>query len=448
MASCSKKEGTQVPLTSGSIDSAGIIRDFKLWEPPSGAIHIDPTNINDAQMDGTTEHPFNSFDQVSWHNNTVYALKRGTLLYSGQIRIQGNGITLATYGSGSRPVICCTDKSASDGNKHAIISDWDGIRDVTIRDLEITAPEANSCIRFSSNCLNMQVINCKLHNSKWGLRSISNTGLSVYNTEICNILDDGMYILDNLNIEVANCYVHDVNKHWHPPSTPETEAGGDGIQFQDCNNWYVHHNIIDRSTTGNKFCFISNNENQNKGLVEFNIFSGPFTNGASVYFHNGKNIIVRYNYFKEPAESPIFTHSSGIQIYGNIFDRLSRPIIATSGASIYNNVFYKMPLCIQGNNIEAANNVYEITDNGKVYQVSNLISSNNLFVNSTPTDGSFSGDPKFVDPENGDFHVFKGSACIDQGIGVDIYQDMEGTKIPQGANPDIGVFEYTGFNEE
>jgi hypothetical protein len=446
LASCSRKDGSQLPLTNGSIDSTGIIQDFKLWDPPSGAVHIDPTNINDAKMDGTIEHPFNSFDQISWHNNTVYALKRGTLLKSGQIRIQGDGITLATYGTGNRPVIRCVEKSTNSENKFAIISDWKGINDVIVRDLEITAPYANSCIRFLSNCQNMKVINCKLHDSEWGLRSISNIGLLVYNTEIYNILDDGMYILDNYTIEIANCYVHNVNKYWKPPSTPETVAGGDGIQFQDCNNWHVHHNIIDRSTTGNKFCFISNNKNQNNGIVEFNIFSGPFTNGASVYFHDGKNIVVRYNYFKEPAESPVFTHSSGIKIYGNIFDHLSQPLIATSGASIYNNVFYKMPICIQGNNIEAVNNVYEITNNGKVYQVNNLISSNNLFVNSTPTEGSFSGEPKFIDPENGDFHLSRGSDCIDQGIGVDIYQDMEGTKIPQGDYPDIGAFEYVEVN--
>lgn len=446
--SCNRKDNGRIPITVGSIDSAGIFEDYALWEPPSDAVYIDPNNLNDNQKNGTIDHPYCSFTEITWKDNTVYALKRSTLLRSSQIRIQGNGITLASYGSGQRPVIWCTDNSDDSGNRHAIISDWSGINNITIRDLEVTAPEATSCIRFLSDCQNMQVINCKLHDSNWGLRSIGNNSLYIYNTEVFNIYDDGMYIENNTGIEIANCYVYDVNLNWHPPSTPEEEAGGDGIQFQNCNNWHLHHNIIDRGNSGNKFCFISNNENQNYGVVEYNILSGPYTNGSCIYFHNGRNIVVRYNYFKAPSKSPIFTHASGILIYGNIFDGMDGPAVTTLDARFYNNVFYRMPLCIQGGTIEAVNNVFESTEDGKVFQVSNLSESNNLYVRGTPPDGSFSGDPKFTSPSTGDFHILDGSDCIDKGISVGIPFDMEGNPIPLGANPDIGVFEYSNSTPE
>jgi hypothetical protein len=446
--SCNKNDYRRIPISVGSIDSAGVFEDFELWVPPSNSIYIDPTNLNDDEKDGSIEHPYSSFSEINWKDNTVYALKRNTLLKCGQIRIQGNGITLASYGKGKRPIIQCTDNSASSGNKHAIISDWDGIDNTVIRDLEITAAQATSCIRFLSNCQDIKIINCKLHDSNWGFRSISNNNVYVYNTEVFNIYDDGMFLESNNGIEIANCYVYNVNLNFKPPSTPESKAAGDGVQFQDCNNWYVHHNIIDRGNSGNKFCFISNNKNQNNGVVEFNIFSGPYTNGACVYFHNGRNIIVRYNYFKAPSQSPIFAHSTGNLIYGNIFDGLSRPAITTSDAQFFNNVFYNMDLCIQGGSIEAVNNVYDITKNGKVYQVSNLSESNNLYVSGEATERSYSGDPGFTNPATGDFHLTKESDCIDKGIAVGIQYDMEGNSIPQGENPDIGAFEYQFLSEE
>lgn len=448
LLSCNRKDNVRIPISVGSIDSAGVFEDYELWDPPTNAVYLDPTNISDNKKDGTIEHPYSSFEEVKWKNNTVYALKRNTLLECSQIQIQGNSITLASYGNGERPIIRCTDKSSGSVNKHAIISDWAGINNTVIRDLEITAPQATSCIRFLSNCQGIKIINCKIHDSNWGFRSINNNTIYVYNTEVFNTYDDGIYLESNNGIEIANCYIYNVNLNWKPPSTPENKAGGDGVQFQDCNNWHFHHNIIDRGNSGNKFCFISNNENQNNGLVEFNILCGPYTNGSCIYFHNGKNIVVRYNYFKAPSQSPIFTHSSGTLIYNNIFDGLSRPAIATSDAKFYNNVFYNMDLCIQGGSIEAINNVYDIKQNGKVYQVSKLSESNNLYVSGEPTKESFSGEPRFIDPSSGDFHLTEGSDCIDKGISVGIRYDLEGNSIPQGENPDIGAFEYQNFSEE
>ena len=170
---------------------------------------------------------------------------------------------------------------------------------------------------------------------------------------------------------------------------------------------------------------------------------GPTTDGSSIYFHNGDNLIVRYNLMALPAGSPVYSHATNNNIYGNIIYKAGGPVFASSDAMVHNNVFYRSNLCIQGGSIDATNNVFDSEEDKDIFHVSNLTGSNNLFVAGTPEEGSFSGDPMFVDAENGDFHLLEGSACIDKGIDVGLEYDLDGNSIPAGGAPDIGVYEYT-----
>ncbi|MBN2392719.1 MAG: VCBS repeat-containing protein [Anaerolineae bacterium] len=52
------------------------------------------------------------------------------------------------------------------------------------------------------------------------------------------------------------------------------------------------------------------------------------------------------------------------------------------------------------------------------------------------------GDPAFVDPVNGDFHIGATSAARDAGIAVGVATDIDGDPRPQGAGYDIGADEY------
>ncbi|CAG1006663.1 hypothetical protein ANAEL_03444 [Anaerolineales bacterium] len=56
---------------------------------------------------------------------------------------------------------------------------------------------------------------------------------------------------------------------------------------------------------------------------------------------------------------------------------------------------------------------------------------------------SLIGDPKFVDPLNGDYHLRFDSAAIDHGVDAGVYTDLDGHPRPFGAGFDIGVYEYT-----
>ncbi|HEY89671.1 MAG TPA: hypothetical protein G4N98_08075, partial [Thermoflexia bacterium] len=55
-----------------------------------------------------------------------------------------------------------------------------------------------------------------------------------------------------------------------------------------------------------------------------------------------------------------------------------------------------------------------------------------------------SGDPAFVNPAAGDYHIGPGSAAIDQGVNAGVTTDWDGDTRPQGGGYDIGADEYTG----
>jgi hypothetical protein len=54
------------------------------------------------------------------------------------------------------------------------------------------------------------------------------------------------------------------------------------------------------------------------------------------------------------------------------------------------------------------------------------------------------GDPAFVDPDKGDYHIGPASAAIDQGLATIVAKDMDGDPRPSGSAADLGADEYVG----
>jgi hypothetical protein len=52
------------------------------------------------------------------------------------------------------------------------------------------------------------------------------------------------------------------------------------------------------------------------------------------------------------------------------------------------------------------------------------------------------GDPVFVDPTAGDYHLGSTSAAIDRGVDAGVTTDIDGQARPNGAAPDLGMDEY------
>jgi predicted outer membrane repeat protein len=79
-----------------------------------------------------------------------------------------------------------------------------------------------------------------------------------------------------------------------------------------------------------------------------------------------------------------------------------------------------------------------------VYEDYNLLLGNTKNFSGTINSGAHhpTGDPKFVDPAKGDYHLSPGSAAIDAGANVGVSTDIDGEMRPNGAAPDLGADEY------
>ncbi|MCK5292832.1 MAG: hypothetical protein KAR39_12555, partial [Thermoplasmata archaeon] len=60
--------------------------------------------------------------------------------------------------------------------------------------------------------------------------------------------------------------------------------------------------------------------------------------------------------------------------------------------------------------------------------------------------GSLFVNPKFVNPSIRDFKLLSDSPAINAGVNVELTYDFTGTPIPQGPAPDIGAYEYLGYD--
>ncbi len=416
----------------------------------SAVVYIDPDNSADPSADGSREHPFASFNDFSFAEGTAYLFRRGTTLtHDDGVVIGQSDLLLGAYGSGARPVYHCT-ASQSGGNVHALYN-WSGPQNVTVRDLEIYAPDATSCIRFGGDGGSQATVdNCSAHGAIWGIRAFSLTGLKIVYSEVHDIGDDGMFIQNVTDIEVAYNDVHDVNTHWQFPYTPQTEAAGDAVQFSDCNAWHVHHNRLDRTNSGNKFCFISNNATQSSGILEYNHLRGPLTDGdggASIYFGSGSDLIVRYNIIQGPSPTALYHHTDNLRFYGNVVWGMSGGVQChvPSACTVDNNVFHEVDTHILASgDLVARNNIFSLQDGSQEAIVCSggLTESHNLYTMGTGGTSSVIGDPLFVDAAGGNFRLQPGSGAIDSGTDVSLPFDLDGNPIPTGSAPDIGAYEY------
>ena len=82
---------------------------------------------------------------------------------------------------------------------------------------------------------------------------------------------------------------------------------------------------------------------------------------------------------------------------------------------------------------------------GVVAQDYNLFYGNTPDLSGTVSGGTHDvfGNPNFVDPANGDYHIVPPSAAIDAGTDAGVYTDLDGNVRPSGSGFDIGAYEST-----
>jgi len=415
-------------------------------------IYIDPANTNDPAQDGSYSNPYDSWDDLSLSDNSVYLFKRGEVLeVSGEAVLDYlNDVTLGAYGTGERPRISTSSVFVK------------GCESLVIENLEIFAGGSH-CIEFTHNhrSKNVTIENCEIHSpTNWEVDAY-NYGISagadhlkIIDSEIYNIYRDGLYFDHATNIEVINCYIHDVNQRFF--DTPDN-AGGDGIQFVDSDSLLVRETVIDRSGTGKKFCIIVTNPDENLEvtdvLFEDNHFIGPDDTqyGGAVLFLAADNMTLRRNVIEDGPQG-VYTHCENILINNNIILNSGTGVaVASNQAEIYNNVLYGNDMAVHSSNHPSTirNNIVYLTDPSQGgFNDSECTTDHNLQnISSTEVpwhDAETIDDPLFVDVENHDFHLQEGSPAIDNGIDVGIAYDHEKREIPCGGTPDIGAYEYQG----
>jgi Bacterial Ig domain len=418
----------------------------------ANTVYIDPQYT--GTKSGTQAQPYNSWADITWKAGYTYLFKCGsTYTTSTSLRPGASSITIGSYGTGARPII---SSSVGNGSK---VFDLGSLKDMTIQDLEvISTNNAQSCFHFI-NSVRGSVINCKIHGSEWGIRNVASTGLfRIINCEIYLTGDDGSYNESYDSIEVSGTYIHDVNQKYFV-NTAETYSGGDCLQLHDVGYFYVHDNILDHSGTGNKFCFISENDNTliTTGTLERNVFKRS-NEGNNVYIYSSvHNAIIRYNKF-ENAGIGIYNLSISAQIYYNEFFNISDRVIeglssSTSSTRFVNNTVYNVSKVIAecyNDNMTIQNNIiyncygqaFEGHANLKLdyncyYQMSTAGISN-LGTN------SINADPQFNNIANLDFSLKSSSPCIDKGSNImGSCIDLAGCAVPKGNAADMGALEYS-----
>lgn len=403
-------------------------------------LYFDPGNADDPNQDGSIAHPYDNLEQVTYEDNTVYLLKRGTTMeFEATVFTGVSDVVLNAYGSGARPRINTTQIS---------IHGCDGFK---VKNLDIFA--TRNILEFDGEYdnRNIEIRNCLLHSGDWDRFNFGIKGtlqdLTIVDCEIYNIYKDGIYLSSSSNIHIENCYIHDINKQFL--SNPDGSSG-DCAQFIGCSNITIRNCIFDRSKTGKKFCLIFTEDSQN-AVIEDCHFIGPKDTeygGASLHA-GGFDFVVRRNIF-ENAPTGIFNHASNMLIHYNQFIGNTRAIYFASdgeGREIFNNVFYNNELGVECWLRQASiinNATYLTSQDHQAYHIAIDVFSNNLqnIEGVSPHEDAIIADPLFVDHQNFNFHLQSGSPCIDAAQDLGLTKDFDRNPVPCNGVPDIGAFEY------
>jgi len=314
-----------------------------------------------------------------------------------------------------------------------------------------------------------------------------------------------LFINNSSYVTVQNCLIHDVNyagifmyssgsgcnnnlidsNNVHGNYRANYDYGS-VVKLGNCNSNTIKNNTIYHSNN-TTWSVVLQVYDSDSNIIENNNIYGPAGNLLYIRPNSDSNI-VRYNKLHDSQGG------MGIQIregsdnnliyYNRIYNMDGGPAIQSdgdipiNGTKIYNNTIYntgnnKNGISIHhtNTNCEVKNNLVYVGESSFALHIhesssSNTISNHNLLKNISGTLVQWNGntyhvyefpdyqkasgqdlqsktdDPKFVNPENGDFSIRPDSPCIDSGVNVGLSKDFRGNDIPDGDDVDIGAYEY------
>ena len=276
---------------------------------------------------GSRTSPYNTPPAVSG-DDWGYFFRRGTSVYTTMYSNGHKNLTFAPYGTGRAPTLFTNNNlrafSIGAGSENLLI---DGFEVTTLNPTAVVSGEgsnwggaiggwtnnASNAISFSD----IEIRNCHFHHLEGGPNIVADApapyalNVTFKWNHIHDIATDGIFVkrADGPTVLDAN-YVHDVNLRWNsaPSEIPANfQSGGctdphaqcwsygDCIQTYSSTETYVRHNLVDRSSTGNKFNIIvdtiSGGTDSNEWVeISDNYMISTIGDNSLfmwLYFHNG-----------------------------------------------------------------------------------------------------------------------------------------------------------------
>jgi len=241
-------------------------------------------------------------------------------------------------------------------------------------------------------------------------------------------------VANSSNFEIKNNHVH----HAGPPGPPPW-GGGEAIDTKGSTNGKVYRNHVHDIPNGMGIYV----DAYDKDVCDIDVY------GNIVHDCPGQGICLA-------------TETGGtlknVRVYNNIVYNMGMGGFAVfpfpgvhKNFKIINNIFYNNRdginvVYTEIQNIVIRNNILSKNDNQIRANAPDILTvDHNLIDGRTEIYGSeyVEGNPRFVNPSEADFHLKEDSPAIDNGSAVDAPgDDFDGNPRPQGAEYDIGAFEF------
>ncbi|MCD4697649.1 MAG: cadherin domain-containing protein, partial [Bacteroidales bacterium] len=434
-------------------------------------VYVDPENGGDPDEDGSFDHPFDSWADVSFADNSTYLQKRGTTA-QGNFAVSGkNYLTIGAYGTGENPVITGVPGASArimafNKSNHCTVEN------ITFVGHHPNAPVAGVYITGwpyagSNITTDITVRNCDISYCYNGIRILPGVTdvdkVTVDSCTIHHINEDGIFATDLSNFTCSNSHIYKVNMDWHYYGHNMSDAPGDGIQLSnDCDNFLIENTIIDRRYTGLKFCFIHNATNsgfENDGIIRDCTFYPPKDTvgapsaGGALFMYDGDTLIIERTKFI--GSDRLYSTDAGVG--GEIgFDHVimnyclgdSVHTLRTNmlnDHTLVNNVTWTSnhpgATCLKLVGGLATIRNSAIAAGPNTIQIEGIITQDSNLIYNGPKE-NWAGVFGWIDWENGNYKLTDQSPIKNKGLDVSLYFDMDSIPVPQGPCQDLGAYEY------
>lgn len=481
--------GQAYMLTVRAFDANQMIEDFKNIEvrvvSASDIIFIDPSY--GGTENGSKSQPFNTWAEARSTMTTGSFLlqKRGTSASLPSFDFNRAGvqnITIGAYGSGAKPVMEFSSGGINLSGKTGIV----------VRDLSIISPSsAGTALSIPFNSQNATVDNCTISGGRAGIDMGGSLNMKVINNEIHHNREDGIYTTSDsgvhVSMQIGFNYIHHVNQNFVGTNVPDSVAPGDSMQLNGLiDTMNVHHNILDRSDTGNKFCFITSPRDHSSVIsINYNYckannsvtaltndpVSGIYIENILLAGGNSNDLTIIGNKFENVNIGILIRDFLAIHLHSNQFNGVTTGLSLgeNTAGDIYHNLIRNastvaVALTSPLGSFRFKNNIFAVAAGVPIYGsgiASILESDHNIFSHqagnfvtgysnfaawqASGKDGhSVVGTPNFVNAPALDFHLQPASIGVGDGIGgLGASLDIESHPFPNP--PHVGPHQYVEY---